>query len=223
MNDSAEPWIIPPAVGRLAGSEQFAGVAATVQDFWRFALGDLRMNNARGYLAEFLVARALGVADPARIEWAEHDVRLDDITIEVKSSAYLQASEQRRLSRITFSGLKGTPYTPRGGYDPAGKQFNAHVYVFGVQTATTHDEYDPLDVTQWEWYVLPRHKLVHLDQATLSLVTVRSRTAVVAFADLAGAVRAAAAENQVVRRTEPQGVGAPPSSVSRVPSSGPDT
>jgi hypothetical protein len=34
----------------LNGSERFEGIDATVTDLWRFALGDLKMNNARGYL-----------------------------------------------------------------------------------------------------------------------------------------------------------------------------
>jgi hypothetical protein len=38
---------------------------ASVLDFWRWALGDLRMNTARGYLAEFLVACACAL--PTRL------------------------------------------------------------------------------------------------------------------------------------------------------------
>ncbi|NQW89632.1 hypothetical protein HQQ88_04900 [Curtobacterium sp. VKM Ac-2861] len=133
---------------------------ATVGDFWRFALGDLRMNNARGYLAEFLVAQALGLGNVRRVKWDAYDLLLDDgVRIEVKSSAYLQAWEQRQLSRIGFSGLRGTRYHPRHGYDPAGKQFNAHVYVFCVQTATVHGEYRPLDVTQWDFHVTSKSAL----------------------------------------------------------------
>lgn len=197
MTDLDDGWITPPAIERLTGQERFAGLDAPVRDFWRFALGDLRMNNARGYLAEFLVAHALGITDPQRIEWAEYDVLLDDIRIEVKSSAYLQAWEQRQLSRITFSGLKGTPYNPRSGYDPAGKRYNAQVYVFGLQTALTHETYDPLDVTQWEWYVLPRSVLSQLNQAAISLATLRTKTECVSFDLLAAAVRAAAATDEV--------------------------
>ena len=33
-----------------------------VVDFWRFTLSNLRMNNARGYLDEFLATRAIGLA-----------------------------------------------------------------------------------------------------------------------------------------------------------------
>lgn len=197
MPDQGDEWITPPAITRLAGEEHFAGLDVSVRDFWRFALGDLRMNNARGYLAEFLVACALGLPDPQRIEWAEYDVLFDGISIEVKSSAYLQAWEQRQLSRITFSGLKGTPFDPRTGYDPAGKQYNAQVYVFGVQTALTHDTYDPLDTTQWEWYVLPRTVLVELNQGAISLATLRTKTDRVPLDALPAAIRTAAGQSRV--------------------------
>ena len=41
-------------------------------DFWRFALSNLQMNNARGYLAEFLVAKAVG-STGLQIEWDPYD------------------------------------------------------------------------------------------------------------------------------------------------------
>ncbi|WP_255770923.1 hypothetical protein [Pseudarthrobacter sulfonivorans] len=63
-----EPWIVPPGAKDIDGSDRFIGTDATVADFWKFALSDLRMNNARGYLAEFLVAKALGLQSVHRIE-----------------------------------------------------------------------------------------------------------------------------------------------------------
>ena len=68
-NGDSDQWIQPPERPGFTGVERFAGIDASVTDFWRFAMSDLRMNNARGYLAEFLVARALGLADVRRIEW----------------------------------------------------------------------------------------------------------------------------------------------------------
>jgi hypothetical protein len=51
--------LLPP---RLAeGSELITG-RDSVLDFWRWALGDLRLNSTRGLLAQFLVARAVGDA-----------------------------------------------------------------------------------------------------------------------------------------------------------------
>ena len=159
-NSEPDQWIQPPERPGLTGVERFAGIDASVTDFWRFAMSDLRMNSARGYLAEFLVARALGLADVRRVEWDAYDLLVDDrIRVEVKSSAYLQLWEQRKLSRLEFSGLRGTRYDPRHGDDPNGRQLNAHVYVFGVQTSTDHDAYDPLDIRKWEFFVLGKNDL----------------------------------------------------------------
>jgi hypothetical protein len=61
-------------------------VDATVVDFWQFALSDLRMNNTRGYLAEFLVAKAVG-ATAGRVEWDAFDVLAPSgARIEVKAT-----------------------------------------------------------------------------------------------------------------------------------------
>src|SRR5687767_6019449 len=92
----------PPIAEQLTGAEPFAGLDSTVVDFWRFAMNDLRTNNVRGYLAEFLVARAVGSTAP-RVEWDAWDVTAPDGTrIEVKSSGFLQAWAQARLSTPTF-------------------------------------------------------------------------------------------------------------------------
>ena len=167
-----DAWIVPPSASDIDGSDRFIGTDATVADFWKFALSDLRMNNARGYLAEFLVAKALGLDSVHRTEWDAYDLLLDGIRIEVKSSAYLQAWEQPRPSRITFGGLQGTRYHPRHGYDPAGKQLNANVYVFCVHTAKRYEDYNPLDVKQWSFYLVKRSALQRLGYRSIGVDTV---------------------------------------------------
>jgi hypothetical protein len=171
-------WLVPSLATILNGSDKFVGLGldASVGDFWQFALGDLRMNNARGYLAEFIVGKALGLERVQRVEWDPYDILFDDITIEVKSSAYLQSWDQRKRSIIEFTGLKGTRWSPRSGEDPAGPDDNAMVYVFCVQTAQDHDSYDQLDLNQWEFYVLPRSALETLRQKSMRLSTVKALT-----------------------------------------------
>ncbi|HEX3678255.1 MAG TPA: hypothetical protein VHU90_00890 [Galbitalea sp.] len=139
MSDDDE-WLVPFPAAPLTGDENFNGASGTVRDFWKFALGDLRMNNARGYLAELIVATALGLQEVRRVERDSYDILWKEITIEVKSSAYLQSWGQRRLSDIRFTGLKGTRFHARHDCDPAGKCFNAMVYVFCVQTAKQHSD-----------------------------------------------------------------------------------
>jgi hypothetical protein len=189
-----EGWLVPPAPVVLHGGEIFKGLDESVQSFWRFALGDLRMNNARGYLAEFLVASALGIEDARRVEWDAWDLDWDGIKIEVKSSAYLQSWSQRRHSTITFSGLRGTKWDPVAGEDPAGRLYNADVYVFCVQTAKDHESYDQFSVAQWGFYVVPKTALEKLGYQSVGLATVqRISRGVVAFDALKDAVRSAVA------------------------------
>ena len=52
-------------------------------------------NTARGTLAEFLVAAALGLLDTPRLEWDSYDLKTrTGVTIEVKSAAYIQSWKQ---------------------------------------------------------------------------------------------------------------------------------
>ncbi len=187
-----DEWFSAPSIEPLNGSEGFVGVDATVQDFWRFAMSDLRMNNVRGYLAEFLVARAVG-AGGTRVEWDAYDVRAPDGTrIEVKSSAYMQVWDQRAPSRIVFTGLKGRTWTPQDG-ESSEATFNADVYVFCVQTAPSHDVYDALDVNQWQFYVAPRQVLVELGYKSITLTTLqRCIKNPVSYAGLSSAIKEAA-------------------------------
>jgi len=95
--------------------------------------------------------------------------------IAVQSSAYLQLWDQRRLSRISFAGLRShrlDPHAP-GGVSPE-VTYNADVYVFALQTAQSHDAYDPLDVTQWEFYVLSRSTIEGWGAMSIGLRSLRS-------------------------------------------------
>lgn len=198
MTDEIQ-WLVPPASVSLSGDEEFTGMSGTtVRDFWQFALGDLRMNNARGYLAEFLVGKALGIENLKRVEWDAYDLLFGDITIEIKSSAYLQSWDQKRVSALSFSGLQGTRYHPRApgdGMDPTGKRFNAMVYVFCAHTVTEHAKYDQLNVRQWEFHVVPRSALAATGLKSLGIVKVRELSGgPTPWADLASRITAAAAD-----------------------------
>jgi len=178
-----QDWTNAPPAVPLDGSEPFRGMDATVADFWAFAMSDLRMNNVRGYLAEFLVRQAVG-ATHTRVEWDSADVIAPDGSrIEVKASAYVQSWAQRGPSRITFGGLRGRMWTPQDGLS-TDLSYNADVYVFAVQTADSHDSYDPLDVSQWAFWVVPVAKLAQLGFTSISLATVERLADRIGFQDL---------------------------------------
>lgn len=183
-NESAE-------LGPLQGHERFAGLDAEVVDFWRFALSDLRMNNARGYLAEFVVSRALGL-DAVRVEWDDVDVVWGSVKIEVKSSAYVQAWPQQVPSRISFGGLRRRAWSQDGGR-AASATYKADVYVFAWQTTVDPRQYDPLDIGAWSFHVLGRSQLEQLAVGSISLSTLAGMSTPVAYAALRAEIQEVAA------------------------------
>ncbi|WEK12340.1 MAG: hypothetical protein P0Y48_07555 [Candidatus Microbacterium phytovorans] len=185
-------WIPAPEVPPLCGDEPFVGVSATVADFWRFAMSDLRVNNTRGYLAEFLVARALG-SSAHRVEWDDYDVLWRDIKIEVKASAYLQAWPQRAPSQLRFTGLRGHSWGDITQGMSTEKTYKADVYVLAALTTTSHADYDPLDVSAWEFFVIPRSKLIELGVDSIGRSTAARLSPSLRFDQLAEAIANAAA------------------------------
>jgi len=170
-----EKTVVPSPVV-LEGSERFVGVDASVLDFWRFAMNDLRMNNVRGYLAEFLVARAVGATDN-RVEWDAYDVLTPDgVRVEVKTRGYLQSWAQKEVRLGSFQISPSDSWDHGTGGFRGEQGWNADVYVLCVHTVRDHAVYDVLDVGQWEFYVLPRQVVVDRAGAAMSLAWVREQT-----------------------------------------------
>jgi len=90
---------------RRSGGERFSygetQLDFSVLDFWRWSASDLLGNTARGRLAEYIVARAIGLGlDDVQNEWESFDlVTRSGIKIEVKSSALFKAGFKRHFQR----------------------------------------------------------------------------------------------------------------------------
>lgn len=129
---------------------------SSLMDFWRWAYSDLVGNAERGALAEYIVACALGINHTERISWDKYDLMTDEgVSVEVKTSGYIQTWEQKTLSRLLF-GIQ-----PTYGWDSKTNTFGAEqkrqsdVYVFCVHKHTDQDTIDPLQISQWDFYLLP--------------------------------------------------------------------
>jgi hypothetical protein len=188
-------WGPLPQARILSGNEPITGADARLRDFWAWAYSDLRANTVRPMLAEYLVARAVGADLRPRVEWDSYDVLTPHgLRLEVKSSAYLQAWEQPRLSAITFGGLRARVWTDDGR--EVEQTYNADGYVFAVQTATEHAAYDALDLDQWSFWVLPAAAVAATGQRSLRLSVVREMAGPpVGYAELAQRIRQVARED----------------------------
>lgn len=126
-------------------------------NFWQWSASDLVSNATRGVLAEYLVAQALGIGiDGVREEWAAYDLTAPDGTrLEVKSAAYIQSWHQDRLSRVSFRVPKTRTWSRDDNKVSEGMERQADVYVFALLANTDQGSLDPMDVSQWEFFVVP--------------------------------------------------------------------
>ena len=144
-------------MGAEAFHEGGRPLAFTVRDFWVWSVSDLMSNATRGRLAEFVVAKALGIpAGAVRDEWGAYDlVTANGIRIEVKSAAYLQSWQQRKLSNIQFKTKKTLAWDRDTNRQAKVARRQAQVYVFALLAHKDKSTVDPLEMDQWEFYSLP--------------------------------------------------------------------
>jgi hypothetical protein len=147
-------------VARKTGSEQFRNGSQPLPfdllSFWQWSASDLASNALRGRVAEFLVAQALGIADGVRAEWDAFDLRSRcGATIEVKSAAYLQTWAQKTISAISFD-IAPTRFWDAATNVMASESLRqADLYVFALLGHRDKATLDPMDVSQWVFFVLP--------------------------------------------------------------------
>lgn len=145
---------------RKDGSEKILGTNTTLLDYWRWAHSDIAANSERGKLAEYYVKCAVKSPSSHRTEWDAVDVITGDgIQIEVKSSAYLQTWNCEKLSSIQFdiSPKKSWNSKTNKYYDTVGR--HSDVYVFCLFAAQDPNTANPLDINQWEFYILSTRTL----------------------------------------------------------------
>lgn len=113
--------------------------------------------------------------------------------LEIKSAAYVQAWEQKALSKITF-GIAPTRAFEAATNDYTGPlRRQADVYVFCLLHHQDRATVDPLDMSQWTFYVLPTAALEAQRPAQKSIALaslLRMKPCVCAYTELAGAIDA---------------------------------
>jgi hypothetical protein len=152
------PRIIPqPRTGNEPLHADGQNLGISLLDFWRWSASDLLSNATRGRLAEFIVATALGMpTNDVRDEWGAYDLLTpEDIRVEVKSAAYIQSWHQRKPSSIIFHVPKTRAWSAETNIQEIQARRQAEVYVFALLAHTNQDTIDPLDVEQWQFFVLP--------------------------------------------------------------------
>lgn len=142
---------------RVDGSDTGLSLA----DFWRWSTSDLVSNATRGVLAEFIVASALGISiKQPREEWAAWDLTTPEgVKVEVKSAAYVQSWSQNQLSKISFNTPKTRAWDANNNRQSDESKRQADVYILALLAHKMKTTIDPLNLDQWEFFVLPTRVL----------------------------------------------------------------
>ena len=135
---------------------------ATLLNFWEWYGSDLLNNAARGAFAEYIVAIAVGddrVFEKVRDGWDPFDLLMSGVVkIEVKSLAYIQNWLQRKEYSPTFDIARKFAWDARAGTYSDTQIRSSDVYVFCLynrRAADAGDTLDPLNVSQWDFFILP--------------------------------------------------------------------
>jgi len=146
-------------VTRKTGKEKFMlkGKALEINllSFWQWSSSDLISNALRGMLAEYIVASAVTSTTSIRKQWEPYDILSPEgIKIEVKSSAYLQSWAQPHHSTIQFGIAETKCLDPLTNAYTGNKRRHSDIYVFCVLANKDQNTLDPLDLDQWDFYLL---------------------------------------------------------------------
>ncbi|WP_189361787.1 hypothetical protein [Algibacter mikhailovii] len=143
---------------RKNGTEKFQNenqnLNFKLSEFWSWNQSNLIENRTRGILAEFIVKKALEIDSENRIEWDNFDlITKKSKKLEIKSAAYIQSWEQKKYSEIKFgiAPTVGTKDNPN--YDGIKRRWT-DFYVFCLLKNKDQKTLNPLDLSQWTFFVL---------------------------------------------------------------------
>jgi len=161
--------------------------------FWQWSVSDILSNATRGRLAEFIVATAVNIdIKVVRNEWSKYDLETPDkIKLEIKSAAYLQSWYQSEKSKISFSIKSSRGWERETNRQSDKSERHADVYVFCLLKHEDKETVNPLDLSQWEFYVLSVKQVNNYErsQHSITLKSLRKLTGAVDYNKLSDEIK----------------------------------
>lgn len=146
-------------------------------DFWKFQYSNIY--SLHGEIAEFIIARALGITEAQNSAyWTLWDVSYRGTRIEVKATAYYHLwNDKSAISKQRTFGITKA----NGSYDSGVSGNNEFcrqndIYVFCLNTGETKEDSNPLNLDNWEFYIVPTSFINEncKDNKTISLGKIKS-------------------------------------------------
>jgi len=117
--------------------------------------------NIQEYIAEFLVEQALGIEKSHNTEyWTLFDILYKDYRIEIKETGYYHPwNENGKISEMRRFGITkaNSKYENKESSNIYERQND--IYVFCLNVGKTKETSNPLNIDNWEFYIVPTKKI----------------------------------------------------------------
>lgn len=173
----------------LTGDERFyygdEPFEMTLLDFWRWHFSDIY--DLQDKIAEYIVAKALGCIGPDNTgSWTLFDISYQGKRLEVKETSYFhswQTDEETKSKRRAF-GISKAYSTYQDNTSELARQND--IYVFCLNIGETRAASNPLQLENWEFYVIPTSEINEkcADGKTISLSRIRKLAPQVGYKEL---------------------------------------
>lgn len=146
-----------------------------ILDFWKYKYSNVY--NMQEVIAEFMIERALEVEKSYNTDsWTLFDILYRNKRIEIKQTSYFHPwNENGKISKQRIFGITMANSNYENPNIENKFERQNDVYVFCLNTGKTKETAYPLDISNWEFYVVPTKIINNLcgTNKTISLGKVR--------------------------------------------------
>jgi len=126
-----------------------------ILDLWKYKYSNIF--NMQEVIAEFIVEKALGLTKSQNTDyWTLFDILYRNYRIEVKETGYYHSwNEDGKISQVRNFGISkaNSSYEEQETENKFERQND--IYVFCLNTGTTKETSNPMNLNNWEFYIVP--------------------------------------------------------------------
>ena len=130
-----------------------------ILDLWKSKYSNIY--NMQDVIAEFLVEKALGIDKAQNTDyWTLYDILYRDCRIEIKQTGYYHPwNENGKISEMRRFGITkaNSKYENKESSNIYERQND--IYVFCLNVGKTKETSNPLNIDNWEFYIVPTKKI----------------------------------------------------------------
>ena len=126
-----------------------------ILDFWKYKYSNIW--NMQEYIAEFLIEKALGLEKSQNTDsWTLYDINYRNKRIEIKETSYYHPwNENGKISNQRVFGITMANSSYENTEIENKFERQNDLYVFCLNTGKTKEEANPMNIKNWEFYIVP--------------------------------------------------------------------